>query len=365
MGEYESLDDRRTGVAILGCGYWGMNYVRVFAELADARVLVVCDERQVRLDEAARRFPGVSMTTDVREALATPGVEAAIVCTEARKHHELASLALGRGKHVLVEKPLTTNVGDANELVALAENQGLLLLVGHTFVYNPGVRKVKEYLAASELGDVYYLYSRRTNLGPIRSDVDAIWDLAPHDIAIFNFLLEAEPEWVSAVAAKVLGNAQEDVGFISLGYPNSIVGHIHVSWAEPNKVREVVVVGSDKRIVFNDLDALERVRVFNKGVKSVRNEEPTSFGEYHLLLRDGDINSPSVAVTEPLKQQCGHFLHCIRRGEAPLTDGRRGREVVQVMEAIERSIELSGAPVPIARNGEVDFDPKQLASLGR
>lgn len=365
MGEYESLDDGRTGVAVLGCGYWGMNYVRVFAELADARVLVVCDERQVRLDEAARRFPGVSVTTDVGEALAMPGVEAAVVCTQAGKHHELASLALGRGKHVLVEKPLTTNVGDADELVALAESQGLLLLVGHTFVYNSGVRKVKEYLAASELGDVYYLYSRRTNLGPIRSDVDAIWDLAPHDIAIFNYLLEAEPEWVSAVAAKVLGNAHEDVGFISLGYPKGIVGHIHVSWAEPNKVREVVVVGSDKRIVFNDLHALERVRVFNKGVKSVRNEEATSFGEYHLQMRDGDINSPLVAVTEPLKQQCGHFLHCIRRGEAPLTDGRQGREVVQVMEAIERSIERNGAPVVVERSGEVDFNPSALASVTR
>jgi predicted dehydrogenase len=365
MSEYESLDDGRTGVAVLGCGYWGMNYVRVFAELADARVLVVCDERESRLDEAARRFPGVGLTSDVRDALTTPGVQAAVVCTEARKHHELATLALDLGKHVLVEKPLTTSVSDANDLVALAESNQRLLLVGHTFLYNAGVRKVKEYLAASELGDVYYLYARRTNLGPIRSDVDAIWDLAPHDIAIFNFLLDAEPEWVSAVAARVLGNDHEDVGFISLRYPNAVVAHIHVSWAEPNKVREVVVVGSDKRVVFNDLDALERVRVFNKGVKSVRNEEPTSFGEYHLLMRDGDINSPSVAVTEPLKQQCGHFLHCIRRGEAPLTDGRQGRAVVQVMEAIEASIERNGAPVVIERNGGVAFDPIALASVPR
>lgn len=339
--------DNPTGVAILGCGYWGMNYVRVFMELPDASVVVVCDQRTARLDDVSRRFPGIAVTTDIAEALSLPGVDAAVVATQAQTHREIAAQALLARKHVLIEKPITTKVEDADALIALAETTGSILLVGHTFLYNAGVRKVKEYLDESAAGDLYYLYARRTSLGPIRHDVNALWDLAPHDIAIFNYLLGRTPLWVSAVGAKVLRNSREDVGFVSLGYEGGIIGHIHVSWADPNKVREVVVVGSDKRVVFNDLDPLERVRVFDKGVKPLAEQEPTSYGEYQFLLRDGDIVSPSVRATEPLKSVCGHFLHCIRRGEQPLTSGRHGRDVVRVMEATDRSIEMNGAPVRI------------------
>ena len=354
-----------TGVAVLGCGYWGMNYVRVFMELPDSYVAVVCDQRGNRLDEVCRRFPNVAVTTDVDEALAVPGVEAAIVCTQARTHRDIASRALLAGKHVLVEKPLTTNVEDADALIELAEVQGQILLVGHTFLYNTGVQKLKEYMASSTLGDLYYLYARRTSLGPIRHDVNALWDLAPHDVAIFNYLLDAVPEWVSAVGVKALRNSREDVGFISLGYPDGVVGHIHVSWADPNKVREVVVVGSDKRVVFNDLDPLERVRVFDKGVKPMHTEEPTSFGEYQFLLRDGDITSPSLPVLEPLKHACGHFLHCVRRGEMPRTNGAQGRDVVRVMEAIDVSIARSGAPVPVEEGAKTGYEVRSIASAVR
>ena len=326
-----------------------MNHIRVFSELPDATLAAACDTRESRLAEVSHRYPQVAVTRDVDEVLRMDDVEAVVVATEAQTHHEIASKALTAGKHVLVEKPLATTSADAQHLIALSETVDRLLVVGHTFLYNPAVRKVKEQLSTVEFGQMYYVYARRTNLGPIRHDVNAVWDLASHDISIFNYLIGDTPTWVSAVGARVLRNGRVDVGFICLGYPDGTVGHAHVSWADPNKVREVVVVGSDMRIVFNDLDPLERVRVFFKGVRAMPAEEPTTFGEHHLHLRDGDILSPSVPVVEPLKSECGHFLHCIRRGEKPFTDGHQGRGIVHVMEAVDESIKNRGAPVPLAR----------------
>jgi dTDP-4-amino-4,6-dideoxygalactose transaminase/predicted dehydrogenase len=337
-------ESRPTGIAIIGCGYWGMNYVRVFSEMPDARVVAVCDPRESRLEEILRRYPDVLAATDVEDILGLDSIEAVVISTNADTHYELTRRALAAGKHVLVEKPLTTRSEESEELIELREALDLHLLVGHTFLYNRGVRKVKEYVDANT---VYYLYARRTSLGPIRTDVNAPWDLAPHDVAIFNFLLDSKPELVSAVGAKVLRNHREDVGFISLTYPGGIVGHIHVSWADPNKTREVVVVCRDQRIVFNDLDPLERVRVFDKGVLAEPLDEPLSFGEYAFQLRDGDITSPAIPVNEPLKHQSGHFLHCIRRGEIPFTDAAQGLAVVRVMEAIDKSFARGGAPIPI------------------
>jgi predicted dehydrogenase len=336
------------GVAVLGCGYWGINYVRVFSELPEARVVVACDQRPDRLEEVTKRFPSIEVTTDADKAMRHPGVDVVVVCTNATTHHAVTRASLTAGKHVLVEKPLTTISRDAEDLIDLAELKSAVLMVGHTFVYNAGIRKVKEYVQQS--GErVYYMYSSRTNLGPIRRDVNAVWDLAPHDVAIFNYLLDSTPTWVSAVGAKVLRNCREDVGFISLGYDDNIVGHIHVSWADPHKAREVVVVGSDRRIVFNDLNGIEQVRIFEKGVRPIA-PEPVSYGEYQLQIRDGDILSPRIEVSEPLKNQCRHFLDCVARGTAPLTDGRAGEQVVRVLEAVDRSLALKGAPVEVGRN---------------
>jgi predicted dehydrogenase len=269
-----------------------------------------------------------------------------VVATPATTHYETARQCLEAGKHVLVEKPITRRSGEAERLIALADRKGLVLMVGHTFIHNPAVQKLKSYMTSGELGQPYYLYARRTNMGPIRRDVNAIWDLAPHDISVFNYLLDAVPEWASAVGARVLGNGLQDVGFISLGYASGVVGHVHVSWADPYKVREIVVVGSDKRVVFDDLNALERLRVFEKGVRPVA--EPSSYGEHQLEMRDGDIISPRVEVTEPLKNQCQHFLTCLDEQRSPITSAQDGLAVVQVMEAIDRSVELNGVPVKVA-----------------
>jgi predicted dehydrogenase len=331
------------GVLLVGCGYWGRNYVRIFDELPGAHVVAVCDGAIDRLESIASAFPEVVLEADLDVALTLPGIDAAVVCTPAATHHEVASKCLHAGLHVLLEKPMTTTVDEADELAAAADELGLTLMVGHTFLFNPGVRKVKEYIADGSVGNIYYLYAQRTSLGPIRSDVNALWDLAPHDVSIFNYLLDAEPEWVSAVGSCALRNGHADVGFVSLGYAAGLIAHIHVSWTDPNKVREVVLVGSQQRIVFNDTNPLERVRVFDKGV-SVESSNSTTYGEHTLLLRDGDIVSPMVEGSEPLKNQCMHFLECLRTQTRPLSDSRVGRSVVSVMEAIDRSLQSGGAP---------------------
>jgi predicted dehydrogenase len=345
--------EEQLGLAVLGCGYWGINYVRVFNELPGTRVISVCDKRADRLAEVAQRFPGVAVTTDNTEALNQEGVRAAVVATEATSHYDVARACLAAGKHVLIEKPLTTVAADAARLVDLAAVAGRTLMVGHTFLYNPAVRVVKEYIERGDVGRIYYLYAARTNLGPIRHDVNALWDLAPHDIAIFNYWLGRTPLWVSAVGTRLLHNSGEDVGFITLGYPDNILGHIHVSWADPYKVREVVVVGSEQRILFNDLNPLEPVRVFEKGV-AVADDEPTGFGEHHLRMRDGAIISPKVEISEPLKNECRHFVECVTRGGHPFTDGQAGLAVVRVLEAITRSLAHHGEPVEI--EGETDHE---------
>ena len=344
FGVRENVSSSRPmGIAVIGCGYWGMNYVRIFNELTESRVVAVCEQSPERLKEIARRFPNVYLTTQIEDVISQPDVQAVIVCTEATSHFNVTRRLLLAGKHVLVEKPLTTTSSDAQKLIELADSQSATLMVGHTFIFNAGVRKVKEYVQ-QDSGRVYYLYARRTNLGPIRRDVNALWDLAPHDIAIFNYLLNSTPGWVSAIGGKVLGNCRDDVGFISLGYPNNVLAHVHVSWADPDKAREVVVVKSDRRIVFNDLNGVEQVRVFEKGVSPVE-EEPLNYGELRFQIRDGDIVSPRVEPAEPLKNQCRHFLECVRTGKSPLSNGTDGRDVVRVLEAMNRSIELKGLQV--------------------
>jgi predicted dehydrogenase len=350
------------GVAVIGCGYWGMNYVRIFNELLESRVLAVCDQSPDRLREVAQRFPDVYLTTQVEDAATHPGVRAVIVCTEATTHYTVTRRLLSAGKHVLVEKPLTTTVEDAEQLIDLAESNSAILMVGHTFIFNSGIRKVKEYVQQDD-GRVYYLYARRTNLGPIRRDVNALWDLAPHDIAIFNYLLDKTPEWVSAVGGKVLRNCRDDVGFVSLGYPDNILAHIHVSWADPDKAREVVVVKSDRRILFNDLNGLEQVRVFEKGVAPME-QEPLNYGESRFQIRDGDIISPRIQPAEPLKNQCRHFLECVRFGKRPISSGIEGREVVRVLEAINRSLACKGQQVGVHEKGEyVHTDGRSFQAL--
>jgi predicted dehydrogenase len=350
-------------VAVIGCGYWGGNYVRLFSELSETRVVAVCDQSPECLEKVGRRFPNVVLTQSVDELLTLPGLDAVVICTYASSHYQIARQCLEAGKHVLLEKPMTTNVADAEQLIDLARARGLTLMVGHIYLYNVGIRKIKSLVDQGSIGQLYYLYSQRTNLGPIRYDVNAVWDLAPHDISIMNYLLGSTPEWVSAVGHRVLRNSREDVGFISLGYPNDVVCSIHVSWADPDKVRQLVVVGSAERVVFDDLNPQEPIRIFEKGFV-LSSSTPTNFGEQYAI-RNGDIISPNVGLSEPLKEQCLHFVNCIQRHERPLSDGQNGRDVVRVMVAIEESVKRKGAPVELILEGEHDDNSKAVADLVR
>jgi predicted dehydrogenase len=335
-------------IALIGYGYWGPNYARVLTELPDSCVTVICDAQPERLERAASRFPQIALSGNLRETLRRNDIDAVVVSTPASTHHEVARLALESGRHVLVEKPLALELEHCEELEQLAEKKGRVLMVAHTFLYNPGIQKLRECVQSPAFGRVYYLHSTRTNLGPIRHDVNAIWDLAPHDISIFNYLLDEVPLWASAIGSHALGNAREDVGFVTLGYANEVIGNIHISWADPNKVREVVVVGSRQRVVFDDLNDLERVRIFEKGV-SVGEMDAGSFGEFKLLVRDGDIISPKIEFSEPLKNQATDFIAAISQNRRPVSDAIMGAQVVQTLKAIEASIRERGRAVEVAK----------------
>jgi predicted dehydrogenase len=248
---------------------------------------------------------------------------------------------LEAGKHVLVEKPMTLTSVEALALTKLAEEKQRTLFVGHTFLYNPGVRKMKEIIDSGELGAIYYLTATRTHLGLVREDVNVAWDLAPHDIAIFNYLLGKVPIRVDAFGVCHLKEAREDAVFIHLLYPNSVLGQIHVSWVDSNKERSVKVIGSEARVIFDDINNLERVKIFKKGIR--RLPDYNTFGEFQLLLRDGDIISPRIEPIEPLKAMCAEFIDCLRTGAKPLTDGQSGYEVVRVMEQIDRALAANSA----------------------
>jgi len=333
-------------IGVIGCGQWGRNYVRVLGELGTAaRVVEICDRDRASLEGLRRRFPLVNAVLDPEQLIENPSVDAVVIATPATTHAGLAMKVLQAGKHVMVEKPLATTLDDAIKLHELERERRLTLLVGHTFRYNDAVEKVKQIVSGPEFGRPYYLAARRNHLGLIRPDVSATWDLAPHDLEIFSWILDAQPLAVSAVGAAFLKAGRPDVAFATLSYPNGVVGNIQVSWIDSNKIREVVVIGDRRRVVFNDLDALEPVRVFEKGIEV--SGEVNSFGEFKLQLRDGDIHSPKVEMREPLRVQCEHFVACIRDGRAPLTDGAAGADVVATLEAIDRSMAAGGAPVEV------------------
>lgn len=335
------------GIAVIGCGYWGVNYVRVFSELPETHVAVICDQSEARLREIQQRFPNVDVCTDIEDALHHEDVDAVVIATQATTHFEVTQQCIAAGKHILLEKPMAITTAQAAELVQMSQAIDSVFMVGHTFLYNPGIQKVKAYIANGEIGEVYYMYAQRTNLGPIRHDVNALWDLAPHDVSIFNYLLDEKPVWVSAVGSNVLKNNRQDVGFVSIGYESGVIGNIHVSWVDPHKVRQMVVVGSEQRIVFDDVSIQERVRVYEKGVAPLESEVG-SFGEFKLQIRDGNIISPLIPIGEPLKNQCRHFIECIHTGNTPITDAQAGLDVVQVMEAIDISISQHGTPIQLA-----------------
>lgn len=330
---------------IIGCGHWGKNYVRVLQEIPGAHVVRVADKMPQNLDIIQARYPQLETTTEFRDVCSAKDLQAVIIATSASTHFEIARVSLEAGQHTLVEKPLCLSTSECRELVELAAKRQCVLMVGHTFLYNDSVRKMKQILEQTDSGRLYYLQSRRNHLGLVRDDVSVLWDLAAHDIAVFSYLLDLEPESVSAVGQCFLHHVRWDVAFITLRYPGGMVGNIQVSWLDAQKVREVVAITERRRIVYDDLSNLESLRIFEKGIS--KSPAPPTFGEFQYHLRDGDIISPRFERHEPLRNLCEEFLASVRSGKSPLTDGHNGLAVVRVLEAASRSIELHGAEVPV------------------
>jgi predicted dehydrogenase len=324
-------------IGVIGCGHWGKHYLRLFSSLPGARLTAIAEHEPERQAAIRRQYAGIDVFDDHRRLITSGLVDAVVVATEASTHYNIVGDALSAGLDVLAEKPLTTNLQQAVELVALAERESRVLMVAHTFLFNPSVIQVKKYLAEAVLGDVYYLKAQRTHLGLIRQDVNAVWDLAPHDISIFLYLLNEKPVSVNAIGMKVLHSDREDAAFINMRFPSGIGGHIHVSWADANKERMVDVVGSKARVVFDDLCIQEPVRIFFKGI-SLESVDEKSFGEFKYLLRDGDIVSPSIPMQEPLRVLCESFLASIGTRHVPISDGHFGCDVIEVLTAIDRAL---------------------------
>ncbi|MCD6519933.1 MAG: Gfo/Idh/MocA family oxidoreductase [Anaerolineae bacterium] len=330
---------RNIRVGVVGCGYWGPKLVRNFQSIPGADMYIVADLRQDRLDHIRGLYPGVRTTKDYRELLASP-VEAVAVATPVSTHYQMAKEALLHNKHVLVEKPLTRDSREAEELIALAKERGRVLMVGHTFEYNPAVQYLKEYIAKGELGRVYYINCTRVNLGIFQQDINVIWDLAPHDVSILLYILGMKPTQVSARGAAYVQPNIEDVAYVTLYFPTGIMADIRVSWLDPCKIRRITVVGSKKMIVYDDVEPTEKIKIYDKGVDAPPYSD--TLEEFRLSYRYGDITTPAISNAEPLELECRHFLECIREGRSPRSDGVVGLNVVKILEGANRSLKNGG-----------------------
>jgi predicted dehydrogenase len=335
------------GFGVIGFGYWGPNLVRNLSELKDGRVIKVIDSKPERRDLAKVRYPGVETGADAEELFNDSRIDAVAIATPVWTHYPLAKRALEAGKHVLVEKPICETAAKANELVELAERQKLTLLVDHTFAYTGAVRKIKQLIDEGDIGEIYYYDSVRINLGLFQTDVSVLWDLAVHDLSIMDYVLGArQPMAVSATGSSHLSGHPEDVAYLTLYFDNNLIAHFHVNWLSPVKLRKTLIGGSRKMIVYDDLEAAEKVRVYDKGL--IFDVDAEKRNEMRLRgYRSGDVWSPQIDLGEALRTEMQHFVKCIQGVEKPLTDGRSGWRVVRVLEAASESMKRKGTPVEV------------------
>jgi len=327
-------------MGVIGCGYWGPNLIRNFVEIPTAAVVGVADLDQERLNHIQGCYPQITVTRDYRD-LFRLGLDAIVIATPPATHFRLARDVLLHGLHLLVEKPLTLASRDAQELIDLAEEHDRILMVGHTYVYNPAVWALKEIIKSGEIGHIHYLDAVRVGLGLFQRDLNVVWDLAPHDISILLYVLGSDPIGVSARGIACVQHGVEDVAYVSLLFPNNVLAHIHLSWLDPCKVRRITAVGSRKMVVYDDVESLEKVKVYDKGVE--RPPYTNTFGDFQFAYRYGDITIPNIRFTEPLRVECNHFLECILTGKKPETDGYNGLRVLRIIEAAQKSLSNHGS----------------------
>lgn len=336
----------RIRVGVVGLGYWGPNLARNFDRLPDAELAYCCDLDEANLAKARSLYPDAVVTDDLGRLLADDTLDAVVVATAVPTHYALGKRVLEAGKHAFIEKPIALRAADARDLLDTAAAKGVTLMVGHLLEYHPAVAKMKQLIDDGELGKVFYAYANRLNLGKVRKDENALWSLGPHDISVLNYLTGDEPEEVSARGECYLQDDVEDVVFGYIRYGNGIVGHLHVSWLDPHKSRKITVVGEQKMVVFDDMEADRKVTVYDKGATTTRTKFDT-YGEF-VTLHFGDIHIPRIGNDEPLRIECQHFLDRVRDGQPPRSDGRDALNVVKVLEAMEVSLREGGRPVKTA-----------------
>ena len=337
--------NERINVGVVGCGYWGPNLIRNFYNLADCDLKVICDLDIQRLNHLKALYPKLEVSTDFQELIANRDLHALVIATSAPTHYGMAKEALLAGKHVFIEKPMATSSAECDELVQLAAARRLTLMVGHTFLYSAPVRRIKEIIDAGDIGELRYINARRLNLGLFQRTINVTWDLAPHDISIILYLTGLFPRSVNCQGNSHVTKGVEDVTNLSMNFQNGVFATLQNSWLDPRKVREMTIVGSRKMIVYDDVQPLEKVRIYDTRVDALPHYD--TFGEFHFAYHYGDSHIPYIKQEEPLKVECQHFLDCIRTGAAPLTDGAHGARVVRILEASTRSLRQNGKSVKL------------------
>jgi predicted dehydrogenase len=331
-------------VAVVGAGYWGPNLIRNFLSLDEVGAVVACDTDDARLVKMRKQFHGIETTTSHDEVINRSDIDIVVIATPVSTHYEIAKAALENGKHVFIEKPMTASVREAEELIELAEKKNLRLFVDHTFIYTGAVRKMKEVITSGRLGEIYYFDSVRVNLGLFQHDVNVIWDLAPHDLSICDYLLDQQPRAVSAIGSCHVGNGLEDIAYLTLEFENNLIAHFHVNWLAPMKIRKTLIGGTKSMIVYDDNETSEKVKIYDKGIDVTTRE-----GVYDTLVqyRTGDMLSPKLDQTEALAEGTRHFIDCVISNKTPLTDGHAGLNVVRILEASGVSIKNRGRAVEL------------------
>jgi predicted dehydrogenase len=320
-------DMSEINIGIIGAGAWGINHVRTFNQLPGCDVVKVSDLSPQNLEKVKGISSNINVTDDYHEIISDPAINAVVIATTSDTHYSIAKEALLNNKHAFVEKPLCLNLSESEELIKISDEKNLTLMVGHLLLYHPVINWIKEYIDKGEIGDIHYIYSHRLNLGKVRTTENALWSLAPHDISVMLYLVDSPVVKSHGVGKSFINKGIEDLFFFSLEFANGVLGHGHVSWLDPNKTRKFTIVGSKKMIIFDDVASSEKIKIYDKGVF---HKEYGNYGE-SLSLRDGDIYSPAIKVTEPLKIECQHFLDCIKSGTKPLSDGVNGLNVTKVL----------------------------------
>ena len=336
------------GVGIIGCGYWGPKLVRNFSRASTSQVATVCDLRYERAARVGAEYRVPRITDQAEDVITASDTQLVVVATPSVTHFDLARRAIERGKHVLVMKPLTTRVDHAEELCHLAQRKGVVLAVDHTFIYAGAVRKMKALIDAGEIGDLYYFDSVRINLGLIQPDVSVLWDLAPHDVSIMDYLLARDPISVSATGASHGGSPAENIAYLTVRYEGSLIGHMHVNWLAPVKVRSTIVGGSKKMMIYDDMEPSEKLKVYDKGFSISHEMAPEESAQWMVAYRSGDMHAPQLDTREALAVEVDEILDAIAGRGPVVTDGSAGLRVVRVLEAAQRSMEQGGAVVALS-----------------